>query len=280
MLGVVLLSGVTAALYSRRYVRQAWMQAGWGAVIFLGLLMTQSRGNLALLPVAALIFCLLRKKYGLAAAIGIGAPIVFGILMAAANISPQIAAFLNVGGQASSSRLTADVYDYRQLLLNRGMEVAAMHRWTGASYDYVVAQLADIAQGQGIVDMVNTYLTFYLISGLAGMVPFFALLGIIWWKLITARTERLGDPELGDVRGFALTALAVVTVQLAFMSFIDRLPLFVALALAGARLVTVEQRRRIRALKMAALAGAAVPAQPPRPARPVRAARRPAPSQG
>jgi hypothetical protein len=64
------------------------------------------------------------------------------------------------------------------------------------------------------------------------------------------------------------------------MSFIDRLPLFVALALAGARLVTVEQRRRIRALKMAALAGAAVPAQPPRPARPVRAARRPAPSQG
>jgi hypothetical protein len=278
MLGVVLLAGLTAALYSRRYVRQGWMLMGWVTVIFLGLMMTQSRGNTALLPVAVLIFCLLRKKYGYAALIGIGAPAAFGILMAAARVSPQIAAFLNVGGQGATSQLTADVYDYRELLFTRGMEEAAKHRWTGASYDYVVGQLADIAQGQGIVDMVNTYLTFYLISGLAGMIPFVALLGTIWWKLISARTDRGGTPELIDMRGFALAALAVVTVQLAFMSFIDRLPLILGLALVGARMVAIELRRRKRT---SAAPGSEAPAAAP--ARPIRATRRPgmpAPSQG
>jgi O-antigen ligase len=211
--------------------------------------MTQSRGNIALLPAAALIFCLQRKKYGAAAAIGIGAPLMAGLLMASARISPQIAAFLNVGGAATSSQLTTGVYDYRQLLLQRGMEVASMHRWTGASMNDVLDQLSDIAQGQGIVDMVNTYLTLYLVSGLAGMLPLLLLLAMIWWKLVTARTSRLGSPELADMRGFALTALTVVTVQLAFMSFIDRLPLCIAIALVAARMVGIERRRIERAGK-------------------------------
>jgi hypothetical protein len=247
MLGVVLLAGLTAAFYSRRYVRQGWMILGWGVVILLGLIMTQSRGNIALLPAAALIFCLQRKKYGAAAAIGIGAPLMVGLLLAAARISPQISAFLNIGGAGASSQLTADVYDYRQILLQRGMEVASMHRWTGASMNDVLDQLADIAQGQGIVDMVNTYLTLYLVSGLAGMLPLLLMLAMIWWKLVSARTSRLGSPELADMRGFALTALTVVTVQLAFMSFIDRLPLCIAIALVPARMVGIERRRIERA---------------------------------
>jgi hypothetical protein len=289
MLGVVLLSGLTATFYSRRYVRQTWMILGWGAVTFLGLVVTQSRGNLALLPIAGLIFCLLRKKYGLAALIGVGAPAALAILLAAAQMIPQIGAFLNVGSQAASSRLTADVYDYRQLLLNRGLEVGAMNRWTGASLDYVVGQLADISQGQGIVDMVNTYLTLYLISGLAGFLPFLAILAIIWWKLITARTSRLGNPELSDMRGFALTALAVVTVQLAFMSFIDRLPLCLFIALVGARIVAIERGRLQRIPRKAGRPEALDPPPPAPPAaRPIRPPRRrpggpnpsPAPSRG
>jgi hypothetical protein len=240
MLAVGLMVGLVATLYSRRYVREGWMLGCWGLVIFLGLLMTQSRGNTALLPVAVLIFCIQRRKYGYAALIGIGAPIGLGALLAAANFSPRIAGFLQIG--ANSGGVAAKVYDYRQLLLQRGMEVGAAHRWTGQSLDDVLAQLADITQGQHIVDLVNSYLNFYLVSGLVGLVPLVVTFGMILWKLVSTRTARLGAPVMADLRGFALTVLIVVAVQLAFMSFIDRMPLCLFIALVPARILRFEQR--------------------------------------
>lgn len=252
MLSVVLLMGFIATFYSRRYVRKTWMLTGWGTVIFLGIVMTQSRGNLALLPVAVGIFAVLRRRWGLVAGIGIGGPAVLGLLYALSSVSPKIAAFLHVGEGAQNSGLGAEVYDYRQLLLSRGMEVAASHRLTGAALKNVVQQMSDITQGQGIVDLVNTYLTIYLVSGLMGFVTFMVLLAMIWSKIISARISRLGVSELVDLRAFAITVLALVVFQLAFMSFIDRLPLCMALALVGIRVVGAERRRLVRERKAAA----------------------------
>lgn len=249
MLAVALTSGLVATLYSRRYVRRGWMLACWGGVIFLGLLMAQSRGNTALLPVAVLIFCIQRRKYGYAAAIGIGAPVVLGIALEAASISPRIAGFLQVGANAGG--VAANVYDYRQLLLQRGMEVAATHRWTGQSIDDVLAQLADITQGQHIVDLVNSYLTFYLVSGLAGLIPLALLFVMILWKLGASRIGRAGGAALADMRGFALTALIIIAVQLTFISFIDRVPLLLIIGLTGARLLRVEWSKSRRLGKRA-----------------------------
>jgi hypothetical protein len=244
MLAIALIIGLVATLYSRRYVREEWMLGCWGVVIFLGLLMAQSRGNTALLPVAVLIFCIQRKKYGYAAAIAVAAPVGLGVLLVAANFSAKIAGFLQIG--VNGGGVAAKVYDYRQLLLHRGMEVAATHRWFGQSIDDVLAQLADITQGQHIVDLVNSYLTFYLVSGLAGLVPLGVLFAIILWKLGTTRIGRAGGAALADMRGFALTGLIIIAVQLTFISFIDRVPLLLVVGLAGARLLRIERGKSRR----------------------------------
>jgi hypothetical protein len=245
MLGIVMLIGFTAALYSRRYIRSTWMQAGWCFAILVGMIMTQSRGNLALFGVALLIFCVLRRKWGYVVLIGVGAPAMFGALLTAAQYSQKISSFLNVGPYARATRLADDVYDYRQLLLTRGMEEAAKHRWTGISKQDVLASLADITQGQGIVDLVNVYLNIYLVSGLLGVMPFMMFLLAVWFKL-GGQVRRFGDPDLSDLRAYAITILAVMTFQLAFMSLIDRMNLCLGLALAASRLVGLE-RARLRA---------------------------------
>ncbi|WP_404711605.1 O-antigen ligase family protein [Sphingomonas sp. MMS24-J13] len=251
MVGMVMLIGLTATLYSRRYVRSGWMIYGWGCALFLGMLMAQSRGNMALLPVAALIYFIQRRKYGFVAAIVAGAPIAFGVLLEAASVSPRIAGFLQIGVNSGGS---SDVYDYRQLLFKRGMEEGAMHRWTGQGINDVIADLADITQGQHIVDLVNTYLTFYLTSGLLGMVPFFLLFAGIFWKLGTVRIGRLGNPVLAAMRGFALTALVVVAVQLTFVSFIDRTPWCLVIALVAGRMIGLERARLMKSKNVGGVA--------------------------
>lgn len=263
MLSIVLLSGLAASFYSRAYVRQGWMIVGWGTAIFLGLISTQSRGSLLLLPLSALIFFLCRRKFGYAALIAIGAPMVLGVVFALAQVSPQVGALTKIGPFAPANPY--GVYDYRQLFLTRGLEEAAKHRWFGTSLQQVVAQLDDITQGQHIVDMVNTYLTLYLISGLLGLIPLVMLLATVWIKLGSQNVPR-SDPELVDTRAFALTILGLITFQLAYMSLIDRLPLSMALALAAARIVRLEPRRRRReATRSAAVQTVAAPR--PRPVR-------------
>jgi hypothetical protein len=270
MLGIVLLMGVAATLYSRPYVRRPWMLAVWAGIMALGMLMTQSRGNVALLPVVILIFCMVRRKWGYAAIVGLGGPAALALLLAVAPLSPRIAAFLNIDADTTSLQSGQDTdYDYRQVLLRRGLEEAAKHRLTGTSLKQAVEQLADITQGEGIVDLVNTYLTLYLVSGLVGIVPFLLLLVTVASKLMRPTSGPRNSP-LNDTRALAITTFVTIVVQLSFMSVIDRIPVCLMFPLAAARLVGIGRRRLRPAPLVAGMARADVPsrvAQEPLPPR-------------
>ncbi len=249
MLGSVLLIGISATLYSHQYLRRPWMIVGWAGIMALGMFMAQSRGNMVLLPFVVLVFCVLRRRWGYAAIITLGAPAALAILLAAAPLSPRIAALTHFGGLSASTSDDGsgggDI-DYRELLLRRGLEEGAKNMWTGTSLNKVVDQLSDITQGQGIVDLVNIYLTLYLVSGLLGFVPFMLLLIGVVVKL-ARRTYNLRSPTLNDTRALALTTLATIMLQISFMSMMDRVPFCLVFPLAAARLVGIERSRLRRA---------------------------------
>jgi len=162
--------------------------------------------------------------------------------------------------------------DYRSLLLERGLQEGAKHRWIGTSLDSVLDRLTDITQGQHIIDLVNTYLTFYLVSGLLGLVSFVGLMLLVFRKLMRRHDVNLVGQTLRIDRAFTLALLSAVTIELAFMSLIDRLPVIFMFVLAAARLIGIERDRVLQVRRVHAseegMSGGAGPIRPADPHQP------------
>ena len=235
-LATFLVLGFTAILCLRDAYRSRLMHVAASGLVLLGIVAAQSRGNLATLVLAVLIIAIARKKWGYASAIVAGAPLgLIGLLVLARN-SLSLAAFFNTGNDSG------EPYDYRQILLTRGLEEGAKHRWFGSSIEDVLYRLADITQGEHIVDLVNSYLNIYLVSGLFGFLAVVLLLARVVAKLVTP-IRRDCPRSLRMSRDFTLASLAGMIVILAFMSFSGLVPFLVVILLAGARLVSVERSR-------------------------------------
>jgi O-antigen ligase len=221
---------------SRDYFRSAIGYYGCLGVASLGLLATQSRGSLVAVLASAVVLSLALRKWGIAAAAVIIAGAAWPTLQVLANASPAVASFINGGGGTHYGKY----YDYRNLLLERGLQVAADHPLTGMRMTQVLDALADITQGEGIVDLVNVYLVILLISGIVGLLPFLTLVvttglrGILGFK-------RVQDRALLRARGFSLAAFTMVLLQLSFVSFIDRVPMMFVLTLCGIRLMAQQR---------------------------------------
>ncbi len=241
-LGCFLLIGIVAVLSSRSLLGTRWQWQCALALTFVGLLATQSRGNLVGLVLGVGVFMLARGKGGRAIGVVIAAGVIGGVAMLLAKHS----GFLS-GMFAQNEALPGEYYDYRELLLSRGLEEGAKHPIFGARLSDVIDRLQDITQGQHIVDMVNTYLTIYLISGLVGLACFLGVAGLVLARLVTG-FRGLRDPEVIRLRAFVLAGIVMLLFQISFMSLIDRMPFLIALMLAASRLIyTVHRRQRTAA---------------------------------
>lgn len=230
--------GIFALACSRDYFRNATGYYGSLGIATLGLLATQSRGSLIAILVSAVVLCLALRKRAIAAVAAIVAAAAWPMLQLLAAVSPGVAAFINGSGAGVSQ---GQYYDYRNLLLERGLEVAAAHPFTGMRMTEVLDALADLVQGEGIVDLVNVYLVFLLISGIVGLLPFLALT-INSGLRATLGFKRVSDAALLRARGFTLAAFSVVLFQFAFVSLINRIPMVFVLSLAGIRLLARERK--------------------------------------
>jgi hypothetical protein len=188
-------------LYLSTHIRSARHRIGATLLLCGGLLATFSRG--AWLGAASLYFtfnavgprAVSRLMKGGALAIAIA-----GLIL----ISPmgdQILDMLPKSGQP------ADPYRYR--LAERGWELVFAHPMFGDQLPY--ADMEDLRQGEGIIDLVNTYLGVALGYGLVGLFCFlsFILLGM---AKVYARTRELArsDPDLA-LFGTSLVACIVCT---------------------------------------------------------------------
>jgi hypothetical protein len=188
-------------LYLQTHIRSATRRIGTMLLLCGGILATFSRS--AWLGTATIYFTFnavgpravtrLAKGAILASAMA-------GVLIAS-PMGGQILDMLPKSGQP------ADPYRYR--LAERGWELVFAHPFFGDQFPF--PEMEDLRQGEGIIDIVNTYLGVALSYGLIGLFCFtsFMLLGMI---SVYARTRELvhTDPDLA-LFGTSLIACIVCT---------------------------------------------------------------------
>ncbi|MEG3123310.1 O-antigen ligase family protein [Sphingomonas sp. GB1N7] len=181
------------------------------AVLLLGLLATQSRG--AWIACAAG-YCALWAYRGMRLQVA-GALAAFAVLYAVAGVilpeSGRLAESLGRTGAA------ADTAEYRRLLLEGGLDQVRLHPWFGQSPTELRDAMAQLVQGQGIVDFVNGHLYVALGSGLIG----FAIWIMIWGTPLMATWRRgapVGRSAVTKVQLVPETMLVVGMVGLCFTS--------------------------------------------------------------
>lgn len=269
VLAIALMIGLIAAVCARSAFNSKLNWRGSMGVIFLGLLSCQSRGTTAALVPALVVLFITTRRFANAVILVIVAVVGGTALYVLQNFSTKVAGFMG------ASQHVGQYYDYRQLLLDRGLQEGMKHPWLGQSMDKVLDSLSDITQGQRIVDMVNTYLTIFMVSGIVGLVAFVALLMVVGRKMLAHARRGQDLDAIRNGRAFLLSAMTGYLINIFSESFIDRVPFMLMLMLAGNRLIAaslVKSRKgqRGRPPPPARPAGWAVAAAPPAPPAPAR----------
>ncbi|WP_174275097.1 O-antigen ligase family protein [Sphingomonas bacterium] len=210
-------------------------------VMFLGTVAANSRNAWVALAIGLPLYDLYRKRYAsLGAKIGLIA-IAYGTLMLAAEFSPYVA---TLTGQTADTSSTAE---YRRLLLQRGLEEARKHPWTGTSLDEVLGNLQDMKQGEGIVDLVNGYLSYALTAGYGGAAALLMAF-LLPCLLMFAKARSLAyDPRLQRY-GAAICAIAGFSIVTTFnTSFGGKSITFYILTIAiGTAILSIKRPKRPR----------------------------------
>jgi hypothetical protein len=159
-------------------------------------------------------------------------------------IMTAIASFFIISASAALDFSAIDPYGtfaYRQLLIEVSLVQFFEHPLFG-QVDYIETERFDVLlQGQGIVDIVNSFIAVGLMFGLAGLVPFVLLFILpIQMVLKTSRTipedalgEGLNARQIGHGLAATITGYAALLMTVSMVSYIQTLIfIFAAFAVA------------------------------------------------
>jgi O-antigen ligase len=230
---VFALIGVFAVVASRHLFRDSILWSASIGLAVLGLLVAQSRGADLALLLGLFILLVVRRRYALAVAVAAGGGAIVGALFFLASSMPKVAAFLGADQGFGSDG------DYRQTLLRRGIEEGMKHPIIGDDLTKALSRMSDMVQGEGIIDLVNTYLVIFLDSGFVGLALVCALLMTIAWKIQRSPTSAKKDGSFISLQMFLASALGALLFALLFTSFYERNPYWLMMLLAGCRILVV-----------------------------------------
>ena len=115
--------------------------------------------------------------------------------------------------------------DYRERLLDAGLIVAARSPWTGSFTFMQQPEMLELVQGQGIVDVVNSYLGLVLFYGVIGLLLFAALFIAGLRRGMVAARNPLLDGETRALAGAVTATTLVALVMIYTMSSILVVPI-------------------------------------------------------
>lgn len=237
-MAMVLTTCILAAWLSRDAFRSGWHHAAVLALLLAGLVAPQSRGAWIGLLIGTLAADVYRARPGAAIRrIAVIALLGFA-LFAVAPFSPYLSETLGLTGGS------VDSADYRHRLFERGMEEFWRSPIVGYSSPDILIRLADLRQGEGIVDFVNTYIYFALIGGAIGLAVFVGAFAIYLLKLWRCRP---GGGPAADAMALVFAGLIVPMEMLIFTSFGGRPEVFVFIVFAFAAAIVTDragERRR------------------------------------
>jgi O-antigen ligase len=157
-------------LYLQSHVRRFAPKAAVTFVLWVGLLASFSRGPLLGAIVIFIAYAMFRPRGrgGLVKSAFV-LLVVLGITLAT-PIGERITQTLPfMGGKLAEGSL-----NYRELLLERSWQLIQAHPWLGDQHAF--AKMQDLRQGQGIIDLVNTYVSVALLRGFLGLAIFAAFI--------------------------------------------------------------------------------------------------------
>jgi hypothetical protein len=212
-LGYLLAVGFGFWLYLKSHVQSGVRRIGATLLLWGGLFAAFSRGPW--LGAVTVYFTFFAAGPRAASRLVKGTLLALGValLIMVSPIGDRILDVLPVMGNTADANIV-----YRQRLAERGWEIVLAHPLFGDQFPW--PEMEDLRQGEGIIDIVNTYLGVALSYGLIGLFCFlsFILLGMI---TVYARTRVLvhSDPDLA-LFGTSLIACIVGTlVMIGSMSF-------------------------------------------------------------
>jgi hypothetical protein len=209
-LGNILAVGFGFWLYLKSHVQSARYRIGVTLLLWGGLYATSSRG--AWLGAAIVYFTFLATGPRAVSRLTKGTLLAIAIagLIVMSPIGDRILEMLPEMGKPADS--------YRHLLAERGWELVMAHPFFGDQYPW--PEMEDLRQGEGIIDIVNTYLGVALNYGLIGLFCFlsFILLGI---KKVYTRSKELirSDPDLALVGSSLIACIVGILIMIDSNSF-------------------------------------------------------------
>jgi O-antigen ligase len=215
-LGYVMAVSLGFFLFLQKSVPGAfWKTAGFG-LILAGLIASVSRGPWVGALAMLLAFVLTGPRAGSRLMQAASAALVFSPVLFVTSLGEKIVDYLPFVGTVEEENIT-----YRQRLIEIAIDVVLQNPLFGA-FDYIYSPaFQELKQGQGIIDVVNSYLGIGLSSGLVGLGLFtgFFVSGIVG----VIRTMRTQADKAGEVHllGRALlTTLVCIVVTIFTVSSI------------------------------------------------------------
>jgi O-antigen ligase len=245
-LGYLMVVGMGFYLFLQRYIRKKFIRQLGMALLAAGLIAPLSRGPWVGAVVLLAVFTVTGRN---------AVPRLVG-LAAAATLALSLIAVLPGGERVTNlipfiGSTEQGNIDYRQNLIDNSIIVIARNPWFG-SINYLDApEMESLRQGQGIIDIVNTYIQVALETGFIGLglfVSFFALTLLGIYRAMRSIPDRNSEERL---LGRALLATLLAILLMIFtVSSITIIPIVywsvAGLGVAYAQMVRRERRERLK----------------------------------
>lgn len=228
--GLFLVIGFLSLLASRESFRNQRALILSLLVVLAGLYATNARGPLLALGLSILARDFYRRKMGAM----VGKIVLLGMLalsaLAMAQLSSHMADRLGLSGGST------DTVDYRKTLLRRGEEQIAKHPLLGVSPVQTYAELADLRQGEGIVDFVNAYVWYGMVAGVGGILLMLSAFYGTAIKMLEIRNRLKKVPGAFSAGGLVFCVVLFTSVSAFTTGFSNKsyFTFFVVLALGSA----------------------------------------------
>jgi hypothetical protein len=214
-LGYLLAVGFGFWLYLKSHIKNQKYRTGATLLLWGGLYATGSRG--AWLGTAIVYFAFLAAGPRAMSRVvkGTGIALALSCLVLVSPIGDRVIDLLPKSGQP------ADLYRHR--LAERGWEVVMAHPLFGDQFPW--PEMEDLRQGEGIIDIVNTYLGTALNYGLVGLFCFVSVI-VIGMIRVYARSKELADsdPDLALFGTCLVACIAGTLIMIDSASFLWGFP--------------------------------------------------------
>jgi O-antigen ligase len=219
VLGFLMLVGLGLYFFIARSIEQKLMRRLGMILIVMGLIAPLSRGPWVGAAVLLVVF-LATSRYAVRSLIGLGLVSVLSLsLIAALPGGEKIINLLPFVGTTESENI-----GYRQNLLTNSIIVIERYPWFGSENFLQTPEMEAMRQGQGIIDIVNSYIAIALKSGLIGLGLFVGFFVVVIMGILRAMRS-LSDKDseeylLGRVLLATLLAIMVTIVTVSSILFI------------------------------------------------------------